>query len=78
MAYESDFEVSLGSLQHPGVASASLLACDGDFGAPLDSLFVYDGDFVATLGSLGGHFWHLKAALGLFWGLCGSTCGICG
>ena len=44
--------------------SASLLACEGDFGATLESFFVYDGDFVATLVSLGGHFGHLRAALG--------------
>ena len=42
----------------------SLLACEGDFGVTLESLFVYDGDFVATLRSLGGHLWHLRAALG--------------
>ena len=47
------------------VTSASLLACEGDFGVTLESLFVYDGDFVATLVSLGGHFWHLRAALGM-------------
>ena len=49
------------------VTSASLLACEGDVGVTLVSLFVYDGDFVATLGSLGGHFWHLRAALGARW-----------
>ena len=43
------------------------MACEGDFGVTLESLFVYDGDFVATLGSLGGYFWHLRAALGALW-----------
>ena len=42
----------------------SLLACEGDVGVTLELLFVYDGDFVAALGSLGGHFWHLRSALG--------------
>ena len=40
------------------------MACEGDFGVTLESLFVYDGDVVATLGSLGGHFWDLKSAFG--------------
>ena len=56
--------------------SASLLACEGDFGVTLELLFAYDGDFMATLGSLGDHCWHLRAASGAFWGRFGSTCGI--
>ena len=52
----------------------SLLACEGNFGVTLESLFAYDDDFVATLGSLCGHFWHLgwvwghfDVTLGLLW-----------
>ena len=60
------------------MTSASLLACEGDFGITLESLFVYDGDFVPTLGSLGGRFWYLRAALWAFWGRFGRTCGIWG
>ena len=48
------------------------MACEGDFGVTLGSLFVYDGDFVATLGSLCGHFWHL----GRLWGHFGITLGL--
>ena len=47
------------------MTSASLLACEGGFGVTLEFFFVYDGDFVAALVSLGGHFWHLRAALGM-------------
>ena len=49
------------------MTSASLLAFEGGFGVTLEELFIYDGDFVAILGSLGGHFWHLRAALGALW-----------
>ena len=45
----------------------SLLACEGDFGVTLESLFAYDGDFVATLGLFCGHYWHLRAALRALW-----------
>ena len=41
---------------HFEVTSASLLACEGDFGITLGSLFAYNDDFVATLGSLCGQF----------------------
>ena len=47
------------------------MACEGDFGVTLESLFVYDGDFVATLGLLGGHFWLLWR----LWGHFGITLG---
>ena len=61
LAYEGDSGATLGSLRH------HFLACAGDFGVTLESLFVYDVDSVATLGSLGGRFWHLRAAVGAFW-----------
>ena len=50
----------------------SLLACEGDFGVTLESLFTYDDDFVATLGSLCGYFSHL----GRLWGHFGITLGL--
>ena len=53
----------------------SLLACGGGFGVILAPLFPYDGDFVATLGPLGGHFWHVRAALGALLGYFGVTWG---
>ena len=59
----------------------SLLACEGGSGITLESLFAYGGDFVATLGSLGGHFWHLRAALGALGVTLGALAayrGICG
>ena len=43
------------------------MACEGEFGVTLESLFAYDGNFVATLGSFCGHYWHLRAALGTLW-----------
>ena len=51
------------------------MACEGDFGVTLESLFAYDGDFVATLGSFCGHYWHLRAALGTLWVTLGVTLG---
>ena len=52
------------------------MAYEDDIGVTLESLFAYDGDFVATLGSLGGHFWHLRAALGTLWVTLEVTLGI--
>ena len=72
LAYENDSGAILRG------TSVSLLACEGDFGVTLESLFAYDGDFVATLGLLSCHFWHLRAAVGPLWGRFGKTCGIWG
>ena len=56
--------VTSGSLWgHFGATSASLLACEGDFGVTLEKLFEFDGNLVGTLGSFCGHYWHLRAAL---------------
>ena len=51
------------------------MARESDFGATLASFFSYDADFVVTLGALGGHFWHLRMALGAFWADFGATWG---
>ena len=47
------------------------MACEGDFGVTLESIFAYDDDFVATLGSL----LAFRAALGPIWHYFGFTLG---
>ena len=47
------------------------MACEGDFGVTLESIFAYDDDFVATLGSL----LAFRAALGPIWHHFGFTLG---
>ena len=51
------------------------MACEGDFGITLESLFAYDGDFVGTLGSFCGRYWYLRVALGTLWVTLGCTLG---
>ena len=73
------YEGMSGSLLcHFGSTSASILACEDDFGVTSESLFTYGGGFGATLGSLGSRFWHSRAAFGAIWDHFGSTCGIWG